>query len=432
MVNIKISHKVEHNYLIKNCNEFVIRSDNDDNEAIARYLKNNKLLTDKKIVIGRMYELGDYLELKALFEGIPNLYFKINGNDDLIKLDDFEKTFKYINHIVNKIKRYNYSPLEQVMYAYDLVRDRVYKRENDGESYTTSRDLTSVVMGDKIVCVGFSNIFEQVLLRLGIKTMQDYIVDASNDSLGHVRNMVYIDDSKYDVKGVYYFDVTWDSKNYEADISYLDSYRFFAKTKKEMDVCSSKKFISRTFKALDDELFFDAIDYLETDMIEEIPNEKLNTINTISRFIDNNDFLIDFRIKLGIDFLAKDAKRIINENKDKIIDVLCTYNELFDSSISADVLLKVLYTVRKNEYYENSCKYPFDLSNFIKVVQESGWIFSEDKMGRLYKEIFSDGVEYSSPIRYMYDYVLKNELDKEISQVKLTKVLSKIRDKRCM
>lgn len=434
---IMIINKIkEENFdLIENCDEIVIStSDDQDDEMIASYIKNNEKLTEKKVIIGKNYALSDYLKLKSLFEGIPNIYFNIDGNNQLIKLEDFEKTFKYIDELANKIKRYNYSPLEQVMYAYDLVRNRVYKMEDDGEDYNTSRDLTSVITGDKIVCVGFSNIFEQVLLRLGLKTKQDYIMDANDNTIGHVRNLVYINDSKYDVNGIYYFDVTWDSKNDLFDVSYLDSYRFFAKTKKEIDMCSGNKYVSRTFKCLDDDLFFDTVDNLEENQFELISKDQIKTINTLYRFIEGkeemDDFLIDFRITSKIDFFVEDAKKTINDNKEKIINTLYEYSAFFDRAINADILLKVLYNVRKNEYYENSDKYPFDLINFIRIINESGWIFSEDFEGRLLRDILGRVPKYGLANKYIYNYASKNELDKQINQVKLTKVLSKIRDKR--
>ena len=37
-----------------------------------------------------------------------------------------------------KINRYNYSPLEQLILAYDLIRDRFYVREGEDEDYNVS------------------------------------------------------------------------------------------------------------------------------------------------------------------------------------------------------------------------------------------------------------------------------------------------------
>ena len=52
------------------------------------------------------------------------------------------------------------------MYVYDLIRERVYTAENPEEEYFVSRDITSVLLGDKIVCVGFSNLFAAIIENL--------------------------------------------------------------------------------------------------------------------------------------------------------------------------------------------------------------------------------------------------------------------------
>ena len=106
-----------------------------------------------------------------------------------------------IDDIVAKINKYNLSPIEQIMYAYDLVRDRVYQLEDDGEDYSVSRDISSVLFGDKIVCVGFAEIFSKVLDALNIRNVLFTIVGRKS---GHMRNAVYVNDSKYDIHGVFF------------------------------------------------------------------------------------------------------------------------------------------------------------------------------------------------------------------------------------
>ena len=69
------------------------------------------------------------------------------------------------------IKKLHLSPLETVLYVYDLVRERKYQEEGANECHTKSRDLTSVLLGDKIVCAGFVNLFNTILEKLDIKCL---------------------------------------------------------------------------------------------------------------------------------------------------------------------------------------------------------------------------------------------------------------------
>lgn len=188
-----------------------------------------------KIVDEQIYNLNDYPIIKEQYQHNSNIYFYIEGNTHPISLTDFEKTYNIINNIVSKIQKLNLSPLEQIMYVYDLVRDRVYKEELITEPPYISRDLTSVLLGDRIVCVGFTNFFNQILENLGITSKKDHLKSIDSNEPNHVRNIVYVYDKKYNIEGNYLFDLTLDCKDNIDDNTYLNSYRYFAKTKKEMD-----------------------------------------------------------------------------------------------------------------------------------------------------------------------------------------------------
>lgn len=188
-----------------------------------------------KIVDEQIYNLNDYPTIKEKYQSNPNIYFHIEGNTQPISIAEFEKTYNIINNIVSKIQKLNLSPLEQIMYVYDLARDRVYKEELITEPPYISRDLTSVLLGNRIVCVGFSNIFNQILENLGITSKKDHLKSIDSNEPNHVRNIVYVYDKKYNIEGNYLFDLTLDCKDNIDDNTYLNSYRYFAKTKKEMD-----------------------------------------------------------------------------------------------------------------------------------------------------------------------------------------------------
>ena len=199
-------------------------------EDIAEYLKRNPELLNKEIVLAECLSLdkNTALRLKEVFKDFPNIKLMVDGNQELVSITQYSQTVDAIDSIIEKINRYNYSPLEQLILAYDLIRDRFYVKEDETEDYSVSRDLTSSLLGDKIVCVGFANIFDAVCKKLGFNSMIFLLNNKHDTTSGHARNMVYMIDEKYGIEGIYFFDPTVDCKK-DYFNSFLYSYRLFAK-----------------------------------------------------------------------------------------------------------------------------------------------------------------------------------------------------------
>ena len=165
-----------------------------------------------------------------------NEYKHILSNYDLEKLDALNikiyyqiynravspsKLFEVATFICGKadeIKRYNLSPLEQVIYAYDIVKQRKYKKS---EGSNLSRNLDSVIFGEYIVCLGYVNYFNALLKCLGYNALN--IVDFKNE---HCRSVVNICDPKYRLDGFYVFDPTYDCRKENSE-DYLSQYNYF-------------------------------------------------------------------------------------------------------------------------------------------------------------------------------------------------------------
>ena len=159
--------------VLNNCNSVTINQ----GENVISYLENNPILLEKVLCLDNVFKIShDDLEpvIREFAEYKDKIYVLVDGNSKPVKISEYEKTVLAIDDIVVKINKYNLSPIEQIMYAYDLVRDRVYQLEDDGEDYSVSRDISSVLFGDKIVCVGFAEIFSKVL-------------DALNKASGFIR-----------------------------------------------------------------------------------------------------------------------------------------------------------------------------------------------------------------------------------------------------
>ena len=192
-------------------------------QSIKDYIERNPILKTKTMHLNGNYSIDSEVgnELYNLFGEYKNVYLYFDGNKTERHIEEYKKTIDAIDEIVKTIRKHNLSPLEEIMYAYDLVREKVYTRELDTESDRISRDLSSVLFGDKIVCAGYVAIFNSVLKNLGISVMDYKLIKKENNKKGHVRSLIYVKDKKYHVNGVFMFDPTWDSKKCEGDKSYL-------------------------------------------------------------------------------------------------------------------------------------------------------------------------------------------------------------------
>ena len=202
---ININNDIEYIdiYLFENNKE---NYDDESFEIIRKYIQDNeKFLENKKIIVSGINKIStEQLECaNKYFKQFPNIYYIIEGNSMPINYEEYYNTFRIINEMVNGIKELNLSPLENLMYMYDLFRNRKYKKEDSIEDYSKSRDISSVLSGDYIVCVGFTELFDQVARKLGYLTYQYKIKGINRNS--HIRNLVYVNDPKYGVDGLYFF-----------------------------------------------------------------------------------------------------------------------------------------------------------------------------------------------------------------------------------
>ena len=114
----------------------------------------------------------------------------------------------------------NYSPAESIFYIYNIAKKRIYNEENQEEKYCKSRSITDILNGDKIVCTGYSNLVAAIANILHIPVEISYWDDITDKTAGHAANIVYLNDPKYNICGIYAIDATWDSRKNEEDTDY--------------------------------------------------------------------------------------------------------------------------------------------------------------------------------------------------------------------
>lgn len=344
---------------------------------VSDYLKLNPELKMKKILFANPLDLEytTLLEVKKYLGGVNNVYFKVDGNNEAITIEDYEKTVNKIQDILMNIKQYNYSPFERVLHAYDLVRDKQYKEEDIVEKVTVSRDLTSALLGDKIVCGGYANIFKSILNHLGLSAIV-HKLNGNGETSNHAIVLAYIKDDKYDIEGVYDFDVTADSK--KNDNNFFNKYAGFAKTRAQMMNIYHGKFSDDTFSLLSTDLVTCFENCYNEYGIEGILDQLLKPINKLSNLIEDKP-LLDI-----VDLIYADQSYI-----DKIIDYLGRYDIILNHMLDADIFLEMLYNVRKNEYYEIPSKYPFSMNAFHEALEKSNFAFKDDAIINMFQEMFN-------------------------------------------
>ncbi len=198
--------------------------------SISEYMDDNIDFLNEHSVLLPAGDLGIVLDMKALdsklaeYPNIRNPYILLEGNVSGVPVEAARDTISYINQVSEHVKSLGLSPLEEVIYVYDQIRQREYSEELDGESYEKSRGLSDIILGNNIVCAGYSNLYITILKKLG-HNIEEFPLDSLHGGKGHSRVIMKIDDDKYDVHGIFESDPTWASKSAE-DPDYLDNYSF--------------------------------------------------------------------------------------------------------------------------------------------------------------------------------------------------------------
>ena len=357
-----------------------ITIESDDYERIKKYIKRFNIPEDKKIIItnDNLYNpdlmLSEINRIHDVFKASKNILLEIDGNTSPESISNCMKSVQIIDDFVSEVKSLNLSPIEQLMYVYDWVRDRVYKMEDKTDEKSVSRDLSSALLSGKIVCLGYANIFNIIAKKLGFSAKLFNLRDKNDEKHGHSRNIVYVKDDKYNIDGVYLFDTTWDSK--KDDNSFLNKYLYFAKTFDELkNIDERMNLVSIDYPLLDNNMFMDIINRFEKNGVFNMDTNQVKMINKLSNLIDKKGSLIN---ELAI--TAKKQGIVIPFNTDMdeeyILDKLYGYGELINTPIYAEKFLNILYNVRQVQYYKDPNKFPFDVDYFYLCACNSNWQFN--------------------------------------------------------
>lgn len=332
-------------------------------------------------------------------------YQEQNSSIGVVKLKELANNVYYI---VDDLRKSNLSPIEKAMYVYDILKKKVYGRTED---LRDERDVDRVLFSDKMVCSGYSNLFNAILNCLEIKS-----VPIISDQIRHQRSMAYIKDPKYNLDGIYVFDPTWDRvKGYDDD-----NYDFFA---------LPFNVSSKTFPTNYDTVLSLSFDEIINRVKESMTFETINSLSFLCSIIDNklaDEFNLplasideDIRSKLYIQYLSFMASYKVEE-----IDFI-TFS-------------RILYNVRRFEYYNDKCS-SIDIDEIKDSVIERYFNIKRNELRRkkgisgerAFLELIKYNIELSDLIHDNFDdYVTSSikgsdSIERDIQNIKLVKLLRK-------
>ncbi len=407
-ITIQITKIEDIEYLLKNKLKNALIEElsysNDESDILfikntLKYLENNEInisdIISPNIILHPENLNKEYSPLSDMFEEIIynirqlkdiEVYHFLNNNkfkDKAIFLykynkiggcnfEDLNRTINKTTELTNAIASFDLSPIEQLMFVYDLVRKNVYK-DNTGDC-EESRDLTKVYSGNNIVCAGYANLFDAMCENLGLDSKYtSYKME--NKDRGHAANTVFVNDDKYDIHEIFEMDATWCSNS--RDNNYLNYYSTFAiPVFKAEEVKKKKGFILQ-------------------DHWDRVLNNRIKNYNS---FIENKapkaiygqtidliyKELINLCERIGDTKLAKECLFHKNKgdenfmeqvqkfnNHQRIINIksFLLYNkrEYLDRFISPNTFIKILYNVRSVENMIDPVLYPNDDEKLIQI-----------------------------------------------------------------
>lgn len=164
------------------------------------------------------------LTLRVTLHPEYNLSIGIETKNYLYSIEEYIQEENILNNLVKDIKYGNLSQFEKYIYVYNIVKNFKPYQENE-EQLGDSRCLKCILKNDYMVCVGFSVLLKTLLDKVNIPCvdLSTYFylpIDDKNDNLelvGHQRNLIKIDDDKYNIHGIYVSDPTFDH-NMEKDL----------------------------------------------------------------------------------------------------------------------------------------------------------------------------------------------------------------------
>ena len=243
------------------------------------------------------------------------------------------------------VERHNLSPMEKIMLSFDFVR---IKKDNCYE------------------------MFKQLLASQNIKV---FTYNLYGFRIKHPRSIIYVNDPKYNIDGLYFFDINW-SLDLDDDEVNKYSYKYFAKTKDFFDEIDKATALDDYYIGYFANIFDEFYDLSFLGEYSEIPNDSIEIINNVSEIVDGKSLNLPYNEKTDSNDFSLEFHDNNNLDYDYINNCINRYDILLCKPIPGETMLEVLYNVSKAKYLEGMpCD--FSLDSFKNIFYKSRWHFSE-------------------------------------------------------
>lgn len=380
------------------------------------WIKTKKIiLTSDEITLKEAISAANkYPELK------DNLLFLIKGNDDYISYENVLKMHNLLLNYCEVIKSCGLkSKIEQIMLAYDIVKNLVYKSfDETGEEIK----IIDEAIDTKSSQYKFSLVFFELLNYLNINSKILFQV-SENGKTKLSRNAIYVKDDEYDIDGIYLFDPFFDCVKGAYEKKYPVLYNYFLKTSDEVLACDQEKIPWKKIKPME-KVQGCELGNLTLDDIQALGGEKWKHIEFLYETI------LGRRLDFVRDILTSDEKE-----KKKLIENIEKFESLMHKPIKTETRLSIFDKVRRAEYYYNINSLDYNVDDMLHAMEESGWNFSLDDISLKYltkkdKEIIGLFGGISFKMLGLRKFVSEQKIDRNVSGVKLTKSLKQYLENR--
>ena len=351
--------------------EYVELDPKEEQRIIDEYLEEHSELKDYILLINEtITDDTDVEKLKDKYKDYKGALVLASGSFEPISLE--KATAKdNIDKLVDNIKMLGLSPLEQTILAYDIVRYKPYQHEGKGQSASSSRDILQALEGDQIVCLGYANLLDKILNRLGINTTVLLLEGIKKDDQGHARNAVLLKDDKYNVNGIFILDATIDSREKDDKYNYLYDYKAFLKKKKQMSRYDASMQVEDA-----------SLGFLNNHTIDDTTELfRLNSLNPLHVLSSSEQSKKDYWgakkfLKTCLDLVCPEKVTpsdtpiyrmdLYKEHEEEI-------KELFNNDIPIHVFVKALLNVRFIENKIDPNNYPFEIKMIANNLDDFGF-----------------------------------------------------------
>lgn len=314
-------------------------------------------------------------------------------------LDIWAKSITATKEDVNGSLR-GLSPFEIAVACYKVTTHFKTYTLTDKSAYSYSRSIYEFINNpnSEICCVGYSNLFMELLNRCGINTCCEWNVkskeekdldkDLDLDRDNHSRVMLYLDDPKYGINGIYMCDPTYDSIKSDNTNNYeyrSQSFEHFLMDREKAE-SETDEFPKKEYLHFDDDIRYERLNVstIKSDDIPSLTRKPIDknklplALSTIDMFVTRG-MKMPATLEVGkedgipqtiYDEMCAECNIIVNFDKNEIKDLIVknSLNELLSEKNNA------LENQKSGEalgYIENSiCNKlsAYDKNNIIKNI----------------------------------------------------------------